>query len=293
MFGLFGIDDALMGGIIAGGGGMLGGLFGKNDEPEYQAPTRYNVQYQPVAFNSPEYNAPEQPQWLQDSYSQAWNEISAPASYGQIPQSYIDSGVGDIEKMYADYMQGETYNYNTNNMMDSGIYENYLTDTGKQQSEALGKYMSNIDYQNALMKSNAEQNRLSNMSGYIGDMGNVYGTPLSSSMNQYNTAYNNAINEYSAASTNSMNQYNAARDKYNAESGNSMNQYNAALNTQTANTASSGALGSGIGDMLGMYTNQNQTPNYANISSPFNQYTSGLGDYTSNMYSNKMLGYGV
>jgi len=237
MFGLFGIDDALMGGIIAGGGGMLGGLFGKNDEPEYQAP--------------------QQPQWLQDAYSQAWNEISAPASYGQIPQSYIDSGVGDIEKMYADYMQGETYNYNTNNMMDSGIYENYLTDTGKQQSEALGKYMSNIDYQNALMKSNAEQNRLSNMSGYIGGMGGVYGTPSSGAMNQYT----------------------------------------AALNTQTANTASSGALGQGLGSLAGYMGNlnqtpQTQTPNYANISSPFNQYTSGLGDYTSNMYSNKMLGYG-
>jgi hypothetical protein len=231
IFSIFGIDDALLGGIIAGGGSLLGGLFGGDDEPEYSYQT---------------------PDWVNDAYRQAWAEISAPATYGSIPQSYVDAGIGDIEKMYADYMQGGTYNYNTNNMMDSGIYENYLQDTADKQATALGEYMSNIEYQNALMKNQAEQNRLSNMANYVNSLGGMFGSD-----------YTNALN-----------------------------QYQASLANQQANSQSSSMLGGGLGSlggyMMGLSNSNkiNNPSNYGNQGNTFNQYTSALGDYTSNKYNN-------
>jgi hypothetical protein len=154
--------------------------------------------------------------------------------------------------MYADYMQGGTYNYNTNNMMDSGIYENYLQDTADKQATALGEYMSNIEYQNALMKNQAEQNRLSNMANYVNSLGGMFGSD-----------YTNALN-----------------------------QYQASLANQQANSQSSSMLGGGLGSlggyMMGLSNSNkiNNPSNYGNQGNTFNQYTSALGDYTSNKYNN-------
>jgi hypothetical protein len=99
-------------------------------------------------------------------------------------------------------------------MMDSGIYENYLQDTADKQATALGEYMSNIEYQNALMKNQAEQNRLANMANYANSLGSMYGTDYT----------------------------------------NSLNQYQASLANQQANSQSSSLLGGGLGSLTGLLT---------------------------------------
>ena len=221
----------LIAGAVAGGGSMLGGLFGK-DEVEYEQP--------------------QIPQWMQDAYQQTWGEVSAPAQYGQIPQSAIDLAMADIEKQYADYMMGGTYGYNTNNMLDSGIYkEQYLPKVGEQQATAMSRYMADVDYQNAMMKGNAEQGRLSNMSSFMGGMGGVYGTPASQAAGQYSADI-------------------ASRDYASQQSG---------------------QMGAGLGSILGMYQPQAKTgggSNYGDYGNTFNQYSSGLGDYSSNLYAKSL-----
>ena len=199
-----------------------------------------------------EYEQPQIPQWMQDAYQQTWGEVSAPAQYGEIPQSAIDLAMADIEKQYADYMMGGTYGYNTKNMLDSGIYkEQYLPKVGEQQATAMSRYMADVDYQNAMMKGNAEQGRLSNMSSFIGGMGGVYGTPASQAAGQYSADI-------------------ASRDYASQQSG---------------------QMGAGLGSILGMYQPQAKTgggSNYGDYGNTFNQYSSGLGDYSSNLYAKSL-----
>ena len=238
--GVSGAGMGALGGFAVGGpvGAAVGGLaglfggFGGDDEVEYQQP--------------------QIPQWMQDAYQQTWGEVSAPAQYGEIPQSAIDLAMADIEKQYADYMMGGTYGYNTNNMLDSGIYkEQYLPKVGEQQATAMSRYMADVDYQNAMMKGNAEQGRLSNMSSFMGGMGGVYGTPASQAAGQYSADI-------------------ASRDYASQQSG---------------------QMGAGLGSILGMYQPQAKTgggSNYGDYGNTFNQYSSGLGDYSSNLYAKSL-----
>ena len=110
--------------------------------------------------------------------------------------------------------------------------------------------MADVDYQNAMMKGNAEQGRLSNMSSFIGGMGGVYGTPASQAAGQYSADI-------------------ASRDYASQQSG---------------------QMGAGLGSILGMYQPQagSSGTGSSGTGSSFNDYSNPYGQNYGNVTKLRM-----